>query len=136
MKDYLSGPAHNNNLQPIIPHMFVPPQEVCAFSAQQSFDCTTSLPGIQQQARHEFLSTIDVVGLPLGNHFPDNLSHLERVACSLDNLLLQSTGENPPHQSSCLTTCFFSPASKSTPEKAMEKTRPGIAQVMATTTNR
>jgi hypothetical protein len=36
-------------LQSLIPHMQVPPQEVCPFSAQQSFGCPTSLLGLQNR---------------------------------------------------------------------------------------
>jgi hypothetical protein len=69
-KDYLPGPAHTNNLQPLIPHMPVPPQEVCPFSAQQSFGCPTSLPGLQQQARHEFSEHYSCSWAPSGKSLP------------------------------------------------------------------
>ena len=36
------------SLQSFIPHMHVSPQEVCPFSAQQSFNYLTSFQGIQQ----------------------------------------------------------------------------------------
>ena len=42
------------------------------------------------------MSTIATVGLPLGIHSPNNLSHLERVACRPINLLLQSTSKSIP----------------------------------------
>jgi hypothetical protein len=54
-KDSISGAHSTNNLQPLIPHMPVPPKEVCPFSAQQSLGYPTSLPGLQQQARPEVL---------------------------------------------------------------------------------
>jgi hypothetical protein len=56
--------------------------------------------GFNNRPNKNSLSTIVVVGLPLGNHFPNNLSHLERVSCRPNNLLLQSMG---------LTTHLFKP---------------------------
>jgi hypothetical protein len=63
---------------------------------------TSQLPfqGFNNRLDRNSLSTIVAVGLPLGNHFPNNLSHMERVSCRPDNLLLQSTS---------LTTCLFKP---------------------------
>ena len=46
-------PNQTNNLQPVIPHMVVPSQEMCPLSTQYSFGYPSSLPGIQQHARHE-----------------------------------------------------------------------------------
>ena len=43
----------NHSLQPLLPHMPVPPKEVCPFSSQQFLDYPTSLPGLQQQAGQE-----------------------------------------------------------------------------------
>jgi hypothetical protein len=95
--------------------MHVPPKEVCPFSAQQSLDFPTSLPGLQQQVdkksqspvtnsqhtREQFLENLS----PGENaHGPDNpplrqqISHLERMLTGLtthlfDNKYL-SPGEN------------------------------------------
>ena len=60
----IPGAYSTNNLQPPIPHMHVPLQEVFPFSTQQSFDCPTSLPELQQQAVQEFQITIVAVGIP------------------------------------------------------------------------
>jgi hypothetical protein len=52
-KDSVSGAHSNNSLQPLIPHIPIPPKEVCPFSSQHSLGCPTSLPELQQQARLE-----------------------------------------------------------------------------------
>jgi hypothetical protein len=57
----------NHSLQPLLPHMPVPPKEVCPFSAQQSFGCPTSLPGLQQQARPEVSERCSRSLSPSGN---------------------------------------------------------------------
>ena len=46
-------PTQTNSLQSLIPHILVPPQEVCPFYAQQFLDHPTFLPGLQQQVRQE-----------------------------------------------------------------------------------
>jgi hypothetical protein len=69
-KDFSQEPAHTNNLHPLIPHMLVPPQEVCPFSAQQSFGYPTSLPGLQQQARQEFSEHYSYSWAPSGKSLP------------------------------------------------------------------
>jgi hypothetical protein len=69
-KDYLPRPAHTSNLQPLIPHMIFPPHEVCPFSAQQSFDYATSLPGHQKQAREEFSKNHGCIWAASGKALP------------------------------------------------------------------
>jgi hypothetical protein len=54
--------------------MPVPPKEVCPFSAQQSFGCPTSLPGLQQQARPEVSEHCSCSLAPSGNRSPTILS--------------------------------------------------------------
>jgi hypothetical protein len=74
--------------------MPVPPKEVCPFSAQQSFGCPTSLPGLQQQARPEVSEHCSHSLAPSGNRSPTILSLREFL-----------TG---------LTTRLFNPAPKLT----------------------
>jgi hypothetical protein len=73
-------PIHTDNLQSLIPHMHVPPQEVCPFSAQQSFSCPTSLPRLQQQVRTGSLRALSLQFGTSGNN-SQQFSHLERMQC-------------------------------------------------------
>jgi hypothetical protein len=114
-------PTQTNSLQSLIPHMHVPPQEVCPFSSQQSLDCPTSLPGLQQQARQEVSEPCSCSLVPSGNQFPTILSPRE-IAHGLDNLPLQYPMG--------LTTHFFSPS----PERT--RYRYGIDSGMDTGTGR
>jgi hypothetical protein len=70
-------PTQTNNLQSLIPHMLVPPQEVCPFSAHQCLGCPTSLPGIQQQVEQEVSEPCSYSLGPLGIN-SQQFSHLER----------------------------------------------------------
>jgi len=74
------------------PTLFSHPMK-CAPSLLNS-PSTAPLPfqGFNNRSERNSLRTMAAFGLPLGKHFPNNLSHLERVACGPDNLLLQSTG--------------------------------------------
>jgi hypothetical protein len=78
--------------------MLVPPQEVCPFSAQQSFDCPTSLPGLQQQARHKVSELLQAISMHIGKQLSTFLL-LERLLMGLKTPLQMHTG---------LTTHFFS----------------------------
>jgi hypothetical protein len=48
-------PTVVTSLWSLIPHMHVPPQKVCPFSAQKSLSYPASLSGLQQHVRQEFL---------------------------------------------------------------------------------
>jgi hypothetical protein len=87
-KDSISGAHSTNILQPLIPHMPVPPKEVCPFSAQQSLGCPTSLPGLQQQAGPE-VSEHCSCSLAPTKSIPNN-SLAQRTSHGPDNPLLQS----------------------------------------------
>jgi hypothetical protein len=105
-KDSVSGAHSTENLQSLIPHMPIPPQELCPFSSQQSLGFPTSLSGLQQQAEHEVSEPYNCSLAPLGNHFPNNSLIQREFSHGLDN---------PPLQYPMgLTTCFFSPAPKLT----------------------
>jgi len=41
-------PTQIEILESLIPHIIVPPQEMCPFFSQQSFGCPTSLLGLQK----------------------------------------------------------------------------------------
>jgi hypothetical protein len=98
-------PTRTNNLQSLIPHMPVPPQEVCPFSAQQSLGCPTSFLGLQQQAGQEVSEPVAAVW-HLWEINSQQFSHLERISHGPDN---------PPLQYPMgLTTRFFSPTPKLT----------------------
>jgi hypothetical protein len=62
--------------------MHVPPQEVCPFSAQQSFDCPTSLLGLQQHAEHEVSDPCSYSLAPWEIN-SQQFSHLERILTGL-----------------------------------------------------
>jgi hypothetical protein len=70
-------PTQTNSLQSLIPHMHVPPQEMCPFSAQQSFGYPISFPGLQQQARQEVSEPCSCSLAPSGDQFPTILSPRE-----------------------------------------------------------
>jgi hypothetical protein len=90
-------PTQTNILQYLIPHMLVPPQEVCPFSSQQSFGFPTSLMGLQNRPNRKSQSPV-VTTWHLGNQFPNN--SLPWRECSRpDNPLLQCPMS--------LTTHFF-----------------------------
>jgi hypothetical protein len=75
------------------------------FSAQQSFECPTSLSGLQQQAGQEVLESCSYILAPLGNKFPTILSTRE----------ISYGPNNPPLQYPMgLTNRFFSPTPKLT----------------------
>jgi hypothetical protein len=64
----------NHSLQPLLPHMPVPPKEVCTFSTQKSFGFPTSLPGLQQQARPKVSERCSRILAPSENRSPTILS--------------------------------------------------------------
>jgi hypothetical protein len=80
-------PTQTNSLQSLIPHMPVPPQEVCPFSAQQSLGFPTSLPGLQQQVEQEFSKPCSFSLAPSGNQFPTILSPREKLLTGLTTRL-------------------------------------------------
>jgi hypothetical protein len=78
----LQVPTEIKKTQSLIPHMHVPPQEVCPFSFQQLFDCPTFLIGLQQQAGQEFSEHCSYSWAPSGNLFPIILSPGESFSWS------------------------------------------------------
>jgi hypothetical protein len=90
--------------------------------------------GLQQHARHEFSEHYIYHWTPSRkNHFPNNLSHLERVTYRPNNLLLQSTGLTTClFKPTGLETCLFSPTPKSIQVRLTETTKLGIDQMMET----
>jgi hypothetical protein len=80
-------PTQTNSLQSLIPHMHVPPQEVCPFSAQQSLDCPTSLQGLQQQARQEVSEPCSCSLATFGNQFPTIFSPRDKLLMVLKTRL-------------------------------------------------
>jgi hypothetical protein len=73
-------PTQTNSLQSLIPHMPVPPQEMCPFSSQQSFGCPISFLGLQQQARQEVSEPCSCSLAPSGKQFPTILSPRENFS--------------------------------------------------------
>jgi hypothetical protein len=93
-------PTQTNSLQSLIPHMPVPPQEVCPFSAQQSFGCPTSFLGFNNRPDRKSQSPVAAVW-HLQEINSQQFSHLERISHGPDNLPLQyPMGSNPLLQSS------------------------------------
>jgi hypothetical protein len=95
--------------------MPVPPREVYTFTVQQSIGCSTSLPGLQQQANMNSQSSVAVVGLLPGEFTSPTTSLTWREFLTglttyffnpraLKTRLFKPTG---------LTTFFFCPAPKS-----------------------
>ena len=84
----------NHSLQPLLPHMPIPPKEVCPFSAQQSFSFHTSLSGPQQQVKPKVSECCSHSLSPSGNR----------------SSAIPSLGEFL----TILTTCLFNPAPKLT----------------------
>jgi hypothetical protein len=97
---FCHGALSTNNLQSLIPHMPVPPKEVCTFSAQQSLGYTTSLPGLQQQAGPEVSGHRNCSLAPSGNRSTTILP-LRELLTGLTTRFFNLTG---------LTTRFFNPA--------------------------
>jgi hypothetical protein len=89
-------PNQTNNLQPLIPHMFVPPQKVCPLFAQQSLGCPTSFPGLQQQARQEVSEPYSCSLAPSGNQFPTILSPRENCSRASQSSSSISHGPDNP----------------------------------------
>jgi hypothetical protein len=80
--------------------MSVPPQEVCPFSAQHSFDYTTFLPGLQQLAEKEVSENCNFSWATSGIQFPSNSLTWREFLTGMKTFLFHPIG---------LTTRFFNP---------------------------
>jgi hypothetical protein len=78
-KDSVSSDNSTNNLQYLIPHIPIPPKEVCPFSTQQSLDCPTSLPVLQHQVRQKVSEHCSCILAPSGIN-PQQFSLLENCS--------------------------------------------------------
>jgi hypothetical protein len=133
MKDSL-----RSHLRPLLtnshsPHP-CPTPGVYTFTVTQFIDYSTSLPGIQQQARQELAELCSCYWIPSRRiHFLNTLSHLERVSHRPNNLPLQSTGlTTRPWQTTGLTTCFFYPAPKTNEQGWRQQKNSGKAEYDST----
>jgi len=108
-------PTYAHRSQTLIPHMPVPPREYTPSLFHSP--STTPLPfeGFSNRPDQQFPDLYSCYWTPSKrNHFPNNLSHLERYAHMPDNLLLQSMGlKICLFNSIGLKTYFFSPTVKS-----------------------
>ena len=87
---------------------------------------TSPLPfqGFNNKPDMNSQSTIAVVGLPIGKFLPQQpLSPGESCLQAWQPASSVHGPNNSPLQTTGLTTCFFSPASKSIPENVMETTK-------------
>jgi hypothetical protein len=94
--------------------MPVPPQEYTPSLFHSPSTAPLPFQGFNNRSDQEFSELCSCCWTPSRrNHFPNNLSHLERVSHRPDNLLLQSTGLTTRlFKTTGLTTCFFCPAPK------------------------
>jgi hypothetical protein len=95
--------------------MPVPPEKYTPSLFNSPSTAPLPFQGFNNRSDKNSQSSVAVVGLPSRRiHFPNNLSHLERVSHRPDNLLLQSMGLTTHlFKPTGLTTYFFYPAPKS-----------------------